>query len=239
MPACKNCNHEVTLEYCPACGYPAHLKRIDSHFIRHEILHVLHLEKGIFYSIKELIIRPGKSVRTFIREDRSRLVKPVIFLIVASLAYSIINHFFHIEQGYVSAQGIQGTATNAIFAWVQSHYGYANIIMSVFIALWLKVFFRKYDYNIFEIVILLCFVMGVGMLLYAVFALVEGITNVSVMQIAGVLGFVYSTWAIGQFYDGRKISSYLKAFAAYVVGLLTITILALLAGALIDSMMKH
>ncbi|MEM6298978.1 MAG: DUF3667 domain-containing protein, partial [Bacteroidota bacterium] len=58
------------------------LKRIDKAYILSEISSVLNLEKGIFYTIKELLIRPGKSIRTFIHEDRTRLVKPIVFIIV-------------------------------------------------------------------------------------------------------------------------------------------------------------
>lgn len=77
------------------------LKRIDGHYIAHEIEHILHFERGILYTVKGLLIAPGASVRQFINENRSRLVKPIIFIIITSLIYSVVNHFFHIEEGYM------------------------------------------------------------------------------------------------------------------------------------------
>lgn len=59
------------------------------------------------------------------------------------------------------------------FCWGKNNYGYASIIMAVFIAFWIKVFFRKYQHNFFEILILLSFLMGVGMLLFSLFGLFE------------------------------------------------------------------
>ena len=37
----------------------SNLKRIDRRYISHEIEHVLHLDRGFFYTVKELIVRPG------------------------------------------------------------------------------------------------------------------------------------------------------------------------------------
>jgi len=239
MPDCKNCSTETTQNYCPNCGQAAQLKRIDGHYIIHEIEHVLHFEKGILYTVKELLIRPGQSVRAFLSDNRNRLVKPIIFIIISSLIYTLINHYFHIEDGYVAYIEAQKTATSTIFEWVQGHYGYANIIMAVFIGLWLRLFFRKSGYNFFEILILLCFIMGIGMLIFSVFALLEGATKFNLKQAAGMAGFAYCSWAIGQFFDPRKISGYIKAIAAYVLGMVTFMLSALLLGFLAELALKH
>lgn len=235
---CRNCNSAMSDNYCSHCGHPAQLKRIDGHYIQHEITHVLHFEKGIFYTIKELMLRPGDSVRAFIAENRSRLVKPIVFVIVTSLIYTIVNQFFHIEDVYIKYEDSQGNSVNAINKWTQSHYGYTNIIMGIFIAWWLKLFFRKLNYNFYEILILLCFVIGMGMLLLAVFALFEGLTSFRVLPAAGVIYILYSTWAIGQFFSKKNISGYLKAFGAYILGMITFSLLVFLLGYLLDLMAK-
>ena len=101
MTHCTTCQTPITEKFCPNCGQAATLKRIDGHYILHEIIHVVHFEKGILYTIKELLIRPGDAVREFINKDRNRLVKPIIFIVITSLIYSVINTFFHIEEGYM------------------------------------------------------------------------------------------------------------------------------------------
>lgn len=236
MTHCKNCNTEVLQNYCPNCGQPAKLKKIDGHYIIHEIAHVLHFEKGILLTVKELFIRPGQNVRHFLNENRSRLVKPVLFIIITSLIYTLVSHLFHIEEGYVNYGDNRMRITLMIIKWVQEHYGYANIIMGVFIALWTTLFFRKYKYNFFEILILLCFVMGAGMLIFAFFALVQGLTHYNFMQIGGLVGLIYMTWAIGQFFDKQKVLSYLKAFFAYLLGMLSFFIVIMLIGVSADLM---
>lgn len=236
---CKNCNTEVNLNYCPNCGQPVNLQRINGQYIIHEIEHVLHFEKGILYTIRELLTRPGENVRCFVTENRSRLVKPIIFIIVTSLIYSLVNHFFHIEEGYVNFVGGRISTTSIFIKWVQDHYGYANIIMGIFIAGWTKVFFRKYGYNFFEILILLCFVMGISMLIFTFFALFQGLTKIELMQIGGIVGIAYCSWAIGQFFDKKKPINYLKAFSSYMLGMITLIFFAIAIGALIDPLIKH
>jgi hypothetical protein len=147
-------------------------------------------------------------------------------------------HFFHIEDGYVKFEDLKVNTTVLIFQWVQDHYGYANIIMGVFIAFWTKIFFRKYGYNFFEILILLCFAMGMGMLIFALFAIVQAITRLDLMQIAGIVGVLYCSWAIGQFFEKKKIANYFKAFAAYFLGMITFTVLAIALGTLIDKVFQ-
>ena len=239
MANCKNCNTEITLKFCPSCGQAAYIHRIDGRYIIHEIEHVLHFERGILYTVKELFIRPGQTIKDYITENRSRLVKPIIFIIITSLIYTLVNHFFHIEEEYVNFSGLEKSTIGKMLKWVQDHYGYANIIMGAFIAWWLKVFFSKYRYNFFEILIMLCFVMGIGMLIFALFATLQGLMHINLMTTAGVVGLIYAAWAIGQFFDKKKVTSYLKAFIAYMFGMITFYILVMVVGVAIDLIIRH
>ena len=239
MTNCKNCNTEVALNFCPNCGLPPQLKRIDGHYIAHEIEHVLHFERGILYTIRELITSPGENVRHYISDNRSRLVKPIIFIIITSLIYSLAAHFFHVEDGYVNAQGLEKSSVSKLFKWIQDHYGYGNILMGVFIAFWTKLFFKKSGYNFFEILILLCFVMGLAMLLFTVIVILQGIFHIQLTQIGGMLGLAYCAWAVGQFFNKKKVASYLKALAAYILGMITFMIVVVSIGLIIDLIIKH
>lgn len=226
-------------EFCSKCKQNEKPKRIDGQYILHEIEHVLHFERGILYTIRELLIRPGQNIKNFINENRSRLVKPVIFIIVTSLIYTLISHFFHIEEAYIKYDNASKTEVNVINDWIQSHYGYANIIMGVFIAFWLKVFFKKYDYNFFEILILLCFVLGMEMLIFSVSALFEGLTKLPLMKVSAVIIFIYFSWSVGQFFDKTKAMSYVKALVSYILGMLTFGIAVIILGILINLTLKH
>ena len=234
MTHCTTCQTPITQNFCPNCGQAATLKRIDGSYIIHEIEHVIHFEKGILYTIKELLVRPGESVHNFITKNRSRLVKPVIFIVITSLIYSVITSFFHIADGYMKIDEAVPSTIGILMHWAQSHYGYVNILMGVFVASWLKLFFRKYDFNFYEIIIMLCFAIGICMLIFAFFALIQGLFHLKVMQFGGILGFAYITWAIGQFFDKTKAMSYFKSFFAYVLGTVSFLLSIVIIGSLID-----
>ena len=62
-----------------------------------------------------------KAIRHYLRENRSLLVKPVLFIILTSLIYSFANHFFHIEEQYVE-HGAAGDGTaGKMLSWVQQN----------------------------------------------------------------------------------------------------------------------
>ena len=231
---CKNCNNEINHNFCSNCGQPSVLKRIDRHYIIHEIEHVLHFDRGILFTIRELFINPGQNIRNYISENRSRLVKPVIFIILSSLIYTLISHSFHIEEEYVKYQGMEKSAFVKILGWFQANYGYMNIMSGTFIAIWLKVFFKKYGYNFFELLIMLCFVLGISMLIFAFFAIIQGVFHIKSLNIAGVIGMIYLTWATGNFFDKKKISNYFKALICYVLGMITFFLFIFAVGITID-----
>jgi hypothetical protein len=244
MTNCKNCNEPTDGKYCSNCGQAIQLKRIDGHYILHEIEHIVHFESGILYTIKELLIHPGKTVREFITDNRNRLVKPIIFIIITSLIYTLVIHFFDDKNEFIkiSETGVSGTEKSIIFylfKWVQQHYGYSNLMWGLFVAFWAKVFFRKYDYNYFEIMILLCFVQGIFMLILAVDALFVNTTHLDSFRIGGFLGLGYITWAIGQFFGGKKLINYAKALASFMLGMITFLLSGVLIGSFIDLIIKH
>ncbi len=245
MTNCRNCNELIIQKFCPNCGQPAMLKRIDKHYISHELLHLFHFEKGFFYTVKEMLIRPGESAKEFISEDRSKLMKPVAFLILTALIFTLTAYLTHADQ-FINDQSKSvyikiSKVSAAIMSWMLAHHGYGNIISGFFTALSCKLLYRKYQYNFFEIIILLCFIIGLNTLLLSLVNLLFGIFNTQWMNFTvGIVSFIYSTWAIRQFYfDGtKKISTYLKALFAFVFGSVLMTMAVICIGVIADLIIK-
>ncbi len=232
---CANCDYQNDGEYCSSCGRRFQPPRIDSKYIVNEIGSVLSFKKGILFTIRELLIRPGKNIREFILEDRYRMVKPVIFLIFCSFLYTIFQQLLRFEDGYISYSSDTQSTAITIFDWIQANYGYSNILMAIFMAFWIKMLFRKFDYNFYEILILLFFVFGVSMLVYSFFGILKAITGMdSFYLVGGIFGLIYSSWAIGQFFGAPRVFNYVKAFLSFVLGLLSFSFSAVLLGMLID-----
>ncbi|MEM9548444.1 MAG: DUF3667 domain-containing protein [Bacteroidota bacterium] len=212
---------------------PHEVKRIDGNYIISEVRSVLNFDKGIFFTIRELLIRPGKNIRTFIHKDRKRLVKPIVYIIICSLTYTLFQQTLNFEDGYINYSFGNDTSI-LIFNWISNNYGYANILVSVFIALWIKLFFLRSGYNIFEILTLLCYVVGTGMLLFAFFGSVDKLIPFAIIDKGYLIGVLYIGWGIGQFFKGNKILNGFKGLICYFVGLTSFTLTVLIIGHLLD-----
>ena len=213
------------------------LKRIDAPYISQEIQHLLHFEKGFFFTVRELLLRPGKSVREFLFEDRSKYVKPVIFLIFSSIIFTLITHFFHIHYSFFSIDKIEvlkeKIRAKEIADWTNKHLGYTNLFLGAFVAFWIKIFFTKNGYSIFEVIVLLCFALGEAILLLGVMTLIAAVFQSTIIAFLGFFSYcAYTIWAIGQFFGEKKPMSYIKSTLSYFLGsfsyLLTLIFIAYL-----------
>lgn len=231
---CEYCKTEISGNFCSNCGRARTLKRINSKYIISQIGSILNFDKGILFTIKELLIRPGQSVQIFIHKDRKTLVKPIVFIIICSLTYTILQRLFNFKDGYVNYSFGDDITSTSIFDWVTNNYGYANLLLAIFIALWIRLFFRKHNYNLFEILILLCFVMGVGMLIFSFFGMIDSLSNLKIADKGFLIGVLYISWGIGLFFKGNKLVNSIKGLLCYFLGLISFTLIILVLGTMID-----
>lgn len=201
------------------------LRRIDSKFVFAELAEVLNFEKGIFFTVKEMLIRPANAVHHYLYEDRTRLVKPILFLVICSVVYTVLQQTVNFEDGYISFKQASDSNGNldklALFRWFTENWGYTNILLTLFIGAYLKLLFFKQRYSYFENLILLCYVVGTGMLWFTTFGVIDALIYKGIHDKGYFLGVIYMAWAIGSFYKGNKILNVFKGFLGYVFGLMS------------------
>lgn len=88
---CLNCDEAVDKNYCSNCGQKTDTHRINfKHFLVHDILHgVWHVEKGILFTIKEALTRPGKASLDYISGKRIKYYN-VFYLIVILVGVQLL-----------------------------------------------------------------------------------------------------------------------------------------------------
>lgn len=231
---CHHCQADFESKFCPGCGAPAQVHRMDRHYLWHELQHnIFHVEKGFLYTAKELLLHPGHMVQRYIAGDRSRHYKLVSFLIIASVLYTLIDHRLKPHGSEHLLQGNQAM----IFQWIAGHYSYSNLIEALFIVLSLQLFFRKSGYNFVETLVLMCYLIGFGMLMGIPFLLLVAITHLtSINSVFALSVAIYTIWAIGQFYNHRRLISYIKALLAYLLGVFAFMFSALILGFVLTAM---
>jgi len=79
-------------------------ERISWSFISNQILSVLNIQRGIFYTLIELLFRPGKAVRNHLFKDRKRLLNPIRFLVLSSTIATLVT-FHYLDFTEIAADG--------------------------------------------------------------------------------------------------------------------------------------
>ncbi|RYE18450.1 MAG: DUF3667 domain-containing protein [Sphingobacteriaceae bacterium] len=242
MIGCKNCGHRFEGKYCNLCGQKGDTHRINFHYVLHEVPHALfHFEYGIFYTIRELLLRPGKTIKGFLDGQRVRLFKPVLFLLVTTsvtaLFVALKNKVFHLpaaDPSHLAKQKPLAELTH----FIQSHPGLSLLILVPFISLINQWFFRKQKYNYWENMVINTYVIGNLNLIYIVGKFLEVLifrTNErNIIRVAMELCFFgYMVWVYFQVYRGGEAlwKTWVKCLLAPVAAFIMIVILLVLFGA--------
>jgi hypothetical protein len=96
---CLNCEKELTDKFCSGCGQKVDTQRITfKNFIFHDVLHgTFHIEKGILFTAKQALIRPGKAALDYISGKRKRYYN-VFYLILITVGLMLFFRHFYEEQ---------------------------------------------------------------------------------------------------------------------------------------------
>lgn len=233
---CKGCQQPLTGPYCAQCGMPRQLPKIDRKYIFGEIANVFNFQKGILFTIREMVLRPGKTVRCYLHEDRRGLIKPISFILLSSLIYILAKELLKFEDAYIniSSDETKKESISVAVKWIRDNYGMANVFIAAFSAQWIRLFFRNYGYNSYEIIILMCYIIGVQMLTFSLGGILESLTQKSILEYTSLLGLIYVCWALASFFNRKKLLSFIKGFFCYVLGLSSFLILGFVVGVLVN-----
>ncbi|CAM4114494.1 DUF3667 domain-containing protein [Flavobacterium antarcticum] len=88
---CLNCNQITEGNFCSNCGQKTDTHRITAkHFLMHDLLHgVWHIEKGILFTIKQALLRPGTAALEYISGKRIKYYN-VFYLILLMIGFTIL-----------------------------------------------------------------------------------------------------------------------------------------------------
>ncbi|WP_431241631.1 DUF3667 domain-containing protein [Flavobacterium sp. P21] len=119
----------------------------------HDIQHgLLHFDKGITYSLKQLFTRPGHSVREFIEGKRVRHFKPLSLVVVLATLYGVLYHYFHIN---TFPDANDTTMDYSEFnEWMAMHFSWVTIATIPIYTIGTYTVFKKQGYNFVEFFVL-------------------------------------------------------------------------------------
>jgi len=243
---CKKCNEVIHGNFCSQCGCPRLLEKINWRFILNDIGDAFFVNKGLFYTIKRLLIKPGDAVKHYIWVERTQYIGPVKFLVICCIVFAVVYYFFHTESldhtYYVNPFfniDIKGwEIISSIIGWLKDNFAISGLISGFFMTLGVKMVFRKYGYSLLKIFILLCYIGGIMVLGLSMATVIQRFTLANVLQGFAFGSFTYLVWAVGQFFDKKNVLSYVKAIISYFLGAFIFVGVIVLMGLLAEFIVK-
>lgn len=93
---CLNCGNDLTGKFCSNCGQKSDTHKITlKHLLFHDILHgTFHFEKGMLFTAKQALLRPGKAALDYISGKRVNYYNTFYFILILIGATVLISHYF-------------------------------------------------------------------------------------------------------------------------------------------------
>ncbi len=108
---CLNCDKLLVDAFCSRCGQKADTHRITfKNFILHDLLHgTFHIERGILFTAKEALIRPGKAALDYISGKRKRYYNVFYLILITVGSIIFIAHLFDILETSLGRESAPNT----------------------------------------------------------------------------------------------------------------------------------
>ena len=233
---CQNCDHEFVGRYCGQCGQRSDTHRINWHYIWHEIPHsVWHLDSGILFTLRELITRPGYTIRDFLAGKRVKHYRPLALLLILGAILVFASHSLNvsfIESGqaaigtHTSADSPKGLATlqQDLNHFVEDNQTIVSIAMIPLYAFWFWLLFRRRGYNYPEMLVTQTFITNFNFMASLIIVLLVWALGGSVSAYRLALGLsiivtiAYNAWVYMKLFKGklRPLTIIIRSITAFV-----------------------
>lgn len=183
---CANCGTSFLPKqnFCSYCGQTAHTHRLNMPHLLHEAVHFFtHADKGIFYLIRQLAVRPGIVAREYVLGKRKKYFSPLNFFLI------VVGLFLFVQTTLKPMQGSNMTAlkesvrkipdqvvrerrlaklerAEAATAFMARYSNYVNMAVTPLIALVFFLFFYRSGYNYTEHLVANLYITGFNALVF-------------------------------------------------------------------------
>lgn len=233
--SCKNCGEVAQSNYCSNCGQSTETGRINFHYLSHEIQHsVLHVDRGILYTVKELLTRPGCTIKNYLEGKRVNYFKPFAFVVILGTIYGFIAHFFNAypESSLMTEMGDEYARYNQMtLEWLYSHYSMVMLSLTPLSALSSFLIFRKSGYNYLEHLVIYSYIIGTQIFLFLIsYIFYYNFPSIWIVYIVSALAYCYNIWVLFQlFNDGAWLKTIVRVLISLVLAMLMILTVSMIA----------
>jgi len=244
-PHCLNCGAEVPGHFCGHCGQDRHTHRFTVAHVLHELPHtILHVDKGLPYSIRQLLLRPADMLRGYLAGQRQPHFRPLAYVLLIAGVASFLFLALHIQPydahdpRYTPAMRL---LADRFAAFTGKYVGWFTVGALPFTALVTRFMLRRLQLNYAEAFVVNAYIAGTVSLLSMPFMLlmypVSGTPLVqTVSLVSSLVMLAYQSWVFGSLLKptGRSaLRRYLRGMvtAAMAYGVLMVIMFAVLFSA--------
>lgn len=269
-PTCGSCGASFATgqKFCGNCGQPVPTHRIDWHFLSHEVQHgILHVDKGILFTIKHLLTRPGAFIREYIDGNRAGHFKPVLLVMILGAVAALVSRLLGMDtatgsflsgmhevltdnnMGSVGPDARNIHVMRQIAGWIGGHIPLVIVLFIPVFALAMRIAFhtrRSVKMNYPEWLVVSCFYAAQALCIYIIFALIGQISaRLGELDLLAMLGF--QVWTVLRIFRDkpwwntalRFIVGYLLYAAMWAAILVLVGVVAMLVANGPDAFMEH
>lgn len=233
---CLNCGNHIAEQYCGKCGQSAGIHRYSiKHFIEHDFIHgVWHVDKGILFTLKELLTNPGHSVRAFIQGKRAHYYNYITLILLILAISSIVSQYTHFKMADIMPEESRSTMNG--FEKFTTKYPKLVLLISIPISSFFSfIWFRKAKFNYSEHLVLNSYKTSVELLVGLLFSILTIFyTNTAGLSVIYILAIqvpilIYGTWFYYQFFSESGYSKF-SLILRSIMSLISFMLIAAVVG---------
>lgn len=165
---CSNCGHELNHNFCASCGQRKY-RRINRDYIIGEIQNVFSATGGFLYTLRKLIVNPGKTAHEYIDGKRIKHFLPLYFVFILSgfealIAYKWVG-IYDLVETFLNQQHMSSAFMHDYYIFLSSNHSLLMLLLLPLFALCTKLVFRKWGQNYYEHIVMNAYILSVNTLL--------------------------------------------------------------------------
>lgn len=232
---CKNCNGIARKNFCSTCGQHTGVGKINYKSVVQELFQaVFFIKNGFLFTLKELFLRPGSTIRAYLDGQRKRYFKPVVYVIILSSFYYLSVHLIgentwleNVVAGMMEdvdntvAISIDGgkVVVPELFIWLSKNYSYLILLSVPLFSLASWIAFWHFKVNYFEHFVINLYITGQQAFISTIILLINASFKSDLLEfLSSFLAVLYVYFVYWKFFkSGRRFWNVVRTIISYMI----------------------